>query len=146
MSITSTSDQILARSLGVYDQSVSDKEVAARILQNIQGIYSWVAVQTISYQFQGVSGPRKTREITVRPSNWDGLCHLIACLWRQSNLPIGVNCNQAVSAILGSKNPQDIAHLKAAADRQYKITLRFDMESEQFNFEIAEIGWWCAVM
>jgi len=147
MSVSSMDDSRLAQNLGIYDRSVSDKEVADRILGNVKGIYSWVAVKTIWHQFQGTSGARETREITVRPSNWEGFCHLITLLWNKSDSGgMGVNPSRAVSAILGSRDPKDITHLRAAAEKKQKITICIAKDGEGFSFELAEIAWWCVAM
>jgi hypothetical protein len=146
MIIPAIDDKSLAESLGIYDRTISDKVVADRILQNIKGIYSWIALQTIDYQFQGTPTPRETREITVRPSNWESLYHLLSLLYYKPDSCVSIG--RASSAILGSKDLKDITHLQTAANKNLKIVIRISMDREHINAEPAEISQWriCMVM
>jgi len=133
-----------AERLGVYDRNISDKVVADRILENVKDIYSWVTVRTFPYQFPGTSMLKDARVITVRPNSWESFCHFIALLWTQTR---PINQNRVVSAILGSGDQQDIAHLRAAAQKNWAFTIYLSLDCENFDATaIKPRVWPCNVM
>lgn len=120
----------LAEKLGVYDRNTSDKEVGDRILQNVKNVYAWVSVQTFAYQFPGTSLLKEARVITVKPNSWEALCHFIALLWTTTK---PINQNRVILAILGSGDQQDVAHLRAAAQKNWAFMLYLSLEGDHFE-------------
>lgn len=128
-------------SFGINDPTVTDAEVASRLIKNIpEGTYSWIRVISItSYVFPQSGTNKPARMIHLQPTSIESLLHIIQALWGTFKT---INGNRAVNAILSTsiktEEQKDLEELKKAVRRNCQFHIYVATDLSHIDFQITD--------
>ena len=120
-------DKALALQLGIFDRTISDKELAKKIIAGLPSeVYSSVTVTTLrNYSFY--EEKKDARIITLDHSCWQWVVNFVRVIFTEPRevIPTG---NEVISAILGSQQLDDIKALTTSfrSNQHIILAIAFD--------------------
>jgi hypothetical protein len=125
-------DSDRASDMGIFDPNIPDKAVAVGISRAMPPhLYSSISVFRMTYNFMG-KGEMDSRVVVLTPQGWRWFANIVRSIFqkREGLIPVG---NQVISAILGSKDEDDVKALKESFCRNQIVTVAFSMDQSRVN-------------